>query len=63
MLVESEDLQLPEPKSNIPNADLSKYCPYYQKNGHMLEECFTVNDKIYDLNDKGKSCGLCLEKD
>ena len=54
MLVESGDLQLPEPRLNAPNADLSKYCPYHHKNGHTLEECFTVKDKIYDLNDKGE---------
>ena len=54
MLVESEDLQPLEPRPNAPNADLSKYCPYHQKNGHTLEECFTVKDKIYDLNDQGE---------
>ena len=31
-----------------------KHCPYHQNNGHTLEECFTVKDKIYILNDKGE---------
>ena len=54
MLVKSGDLQLPEPRPNPPNADMSKYYPYHQKNEHTLEECFTVKDKIYDLGDKGE---------
>ena len=54
MLVESGDLQLPIPKPNAPNTNMSKYCTYHQKNGHTLEECFVLKDKIYDLNDKGE---------
>ena len=33
---------------------MSKFCPYHQNNGHTLEECFTVKDKIHNLNDKGE---------
>ena len=54
MLVESGDLQLPIPKPNAPNTNMSKYCAYHQKNGHTLEECFVLKDKIYDLNDRGE---------
>ena len=54
MLVESGDLQLPIPKPNAPNTNMSKYCAYHQKNGHTLDECFVLKDKIYDLNDKGE---------
>ena len=54
MLAENGDLQLLEPRPSPPNADMSKYCPYHQNNGHTLEECFTVKDKIHNLNDKGK---------
>ena len=53
MLVESGDLQLPKPSPSYPNVDMSKYCPYHQNNGHTLEECFTVKDKVHNLNDKG----------
>ena len=54
MLVESGDLQLPVPKPNAPNTNMSKYCAYHRKNGHTLEECFVLKDKIYYLNDKGE---------
>ena len=54
MLVEIRDLQLPIPKPNAPNTNMSKYYAYHQKNGHTLEECFVLKDKIYDLNDKGE---------
>ena len=54
MLVESGDLQLPILKPNAPNTNMSKYYAYHQKNGHNLEECFVLTDKIYDLNDKGE---------
>ena len=54
MLVESGDLRLPEPNPSYPNADMCKYCPYHRNNGHTLEECFTVKDKIHNLNDKGE---------
>ena len=54
MLVESGDLQLPEPRPSPPNVDMSKHCPYHQNNGHTFEECFTVKDKIHNFNDKGK---------
>ena len=54
MLVESGDLRLPEPRPSFPNADMSKHCPYHQNHGHTLEDCFTVKDKIHNLNDKGE---------
>ena len=54
MLVERRDLHLPEPGPSPPNGDMSKYCPYHQNNGHTLEECFTVKDRMHNLNDKGK---------
>ena len=60
MLVESGDLQLPIPKPNALNTNMSKYCAYHQKNGHTLEECFVLKDKIYDLNDRGEIMWLAL---
>ena len=54
MLIESGDLQLPVPKPNAPNANMTKYCAYHQRNGHTLEECYVLKDRIYDLNDKGE---------
>ena len=54
MLVESGDSQLPIPKPNAPNTNMSKYYAYHQKNGHTLEECFVLKDKLYDMNDKGE---------
>ena len=53
MLIESGDLQLPEPSPSYANANMAKHRLYHQKNGHTLEECFTVKDKTQNLNDNG----------
>ena len=58
LLVESGDVQLPPPQPNGPSTDMTKYCPYHQKNGHTLEECYVVKDKIYDLHDQGKNLSI-----
>lgn len=34
---------------NPPNADMSKYCKYHRNNGHTMDECKALQDKIKEL--------------
>src|SRR5262249_1101442 len=48
-------IQLP-PRKELwsPKLDHTKYCPYHRSPGHLISNCFTFRDWVYDLNDAGR---------
>jgi len=40
--------------NHSPGLDYSKFCPFHRYAGHTIEECHTLRDVIYDMNDENR---------
>lgn len=42
-------IPLSRKSQNLSKADMNKYCKYHHNNGHTINECITLRDKVKKL--------------